>query len=304
MRTSARYERQEALNDWGPDGQRHLAASHALIVGAGGLGSPAILYLAGAGVGHLTIVDPDLVAASNLHRQVIHSDPLGGPCPPKALSAAARVAQLNPDVRVRPLVDTLTPQLAQQLLTQPHSDFPPVNVVVDCTDNVASRYLVSDAVVAAARCLGRHLPLVSAAAVRWHGSVTVLAASPACPCYRCLNPLPPAPLLAVSNTAASAGVAGPAVGVVGCAAAAEALKLCLLPVPVARAGGGPLPCAAEAHYDHLLCGRQQFFDVLRGTSRTVRLRPRQPHCAACGASADAPPTIPLGFPNEPQGLRE
>lgn len=247
-----RYARQMTLAGFGAEAQRRISGGSVLVVGAGGLGSPALLYLAGAGVGRLGIADPDAVDAGNLHRQIAHSS--GSVGENKARSAQRAAAALNPRVAVEAIAARVDARLAASLAQR-------YDVVVDATDSVEARYVLSDACVAARK------PLVSGAALRADGQVAVYCHPPRVgPCYRCVHPAPPAPDAALRADAA--GVLGPAVGAVGCWEALEALKL--------LAGVGDV-----------LAGRMLVLGGLTCSARVVRLRGRQPACPACGDS----PTI-------------
>ena len=240
----ARYSRQLILPEIGVRGQERLLTSSALLIGAGGLGSPAALYLAAAGVGRLGIVDPEAVAPSNLHRQLLHDTPAIGR--PKVHSARERLAALNPDVTVEPLHERVTPANALELVGG-------YDVVVDGSDNFPTRYLVNDACVLAGR------PLVHGGVTHLRGQVlTVLPRRSAC--VRCVFPEPPRP--GGIPSCQEAGVAGTAVGVIGALMAHEALKL--------LAGVG------EPLTDRLL-----IFDGHRSRMREAAVR-RDPGCAVCG----------------------
>ncbi|MCU0449544.1 MAG: HesA/MoeB/ThiF family protein [Bernardetiaceae bacterium] len=204
----SRYQRQLVLPQFGPAGQARLLAAKVLVVGAGGLGCPVLTYLAAAGVGTLGLVDGDRVAASNLHRQVLYTDADVGQ--PKARVAAQRLQALNPDVAVHPHPEFLTAQNALALLA-------PYDLVVDCSDNFATRYLVNDAAV----LLGK--PFVFGAIHQFEGQVAGFNLGPLSPTYRCLFPQPPAPHQ-VPNCA-EAGVLGVVAGLVGLYQANEALKI-------------------------------------------------------------------------------
>lgn len=210
---AGRYARQLVLPEVGPGGQRRLGRARVTLVGAGGLGSPAALYLAAAGVGHLRVVDHDTVARSNLHRQILYTDVGVGQA--KADSAAARLVGLNPDVNVEAVSERLQSGNVERLLQD--SD-----VVVDGSDNFPTRYLVSDA------CLKLARPLVYGAVMRFEGQASVF--DPASrrgvnPCYRCLFPEPPD--AADAPNCATAGVLGVLPGLVGMVQATETLKLLL-----------------------------------------------------------------------------
>jgi adenylyltransferase/sulfurtransferase len=228
----------------GLDGQRRLKAARVLVVGVGGLGSPASMYLAAAGVGTLGLVDFDAVELSNLHRQILHGTPDVGR--PKLASARARLAALNPEVRVDTYETALTSANALELV-RAH------DVVIDGTDNFATRYLVNDACVLAGR------PNVYGSIFRFEGQASVFAA-PSGPCYRCLHPEPPPPGLIPD--CAEGGVLGVLPGVVGTIQATEAIKLIL-------GAGEPL------------VGRFLIYDALRMRFRELRL-PRDPDCPVCG----------------------
>lgn len=204
-----RYSRQLRLPEIGQAGQARLRQARIACVGAGGLGSPVALYLAAAGIGHLTLVDGDVVELSNLHRQLLHTTERLGQ--PKVSSAAATLAALNPEVRVSPQATRLTADNAAGLLRGHH-------VIVDASDNFTTRYLVNDVALA----LG--VPVVHAAIQGFEGQLSVFAATGA-PCYRCLFPAPPPPELAPSCQ--EAGVLGVLPGILGTLQATEALKLVL-----------------------------------------------------------------------------
>jgi molybdopterin/thiamine biosynthesis adenylyltransferase/rhodanese-related sulfurtransferase len=239
-----RYSRHLILPEVGPEGQRRLKAGRVLLVGAGGLGSPAAMYLAAAGVGTLGIVDFDLVDTTNLQRQVIHGTPDVGR--PKLDSARDRIAQLNPHVTVRPHPVRLTSQNAREIVGE-------YDVVIDGSDNFPTRYLVNDACVLEGR------PCVYGSILRWEGQASVFWAGHG-PCYRCLFAEPPPPGMVPS--CAEAGVLGVLPGIIGCVQALEAVKLLL--------GVGDA-----------LVGRLLLFDALRLRFREMRLR-RDPACPVCG----------------------
>ena len=239
-----RYSRHLLLPEVGLEGQRRLKQARVLCAGAGGLGSPASMYLAAAGVGTLGIVDDDVVDPSNLQRQVVHGTADVGL--PKAESAARRLADINPSVHVVPHPVRLTSENALSL-------FAGYDLVVDGTDNFATRYLVNDACVLSRR------PYVYGSVFRFEGQASVFAA-PGGPCYRCLFPEPPPPGLVPS--CAQGGVLGVLPGIIGSIQASEAIKL-LLGI------GDPL------------IGRLLVFEALEMRFREVRLRP-DPDCPACG----------------------
>ena len=244
-----RYARHLALPQVGREGQQRLKAARVLLVGVGGLGSPAALYLAAAGFGTLGLVDHDVVEHSNLQRQIIHATSDVGR--PKLASAAARLADINPAVRIELHETRLTSANALDLL----ADY---DVIVDGSDNFATRYLVNDACV----LLGK--PDVYGSIYRFEGQAAVFWAARG-PCYRCLYRDPPPPELVPS--CAEGGVLGVLPGIVGSIQAAEAIKLML-------GAGEPL------------IGRLLLFDALRMSFRALTLD-KDPACPVCGPS----PTI-------------
>jgi adenylyltransferase/sulfurtransferase len=205
---AGRYARQMAMPEFGIEGQRLLLDARVLLIGAGGLGSPAAMYLAAAGVGTLGIVDPDEVELSNLHRQIIHATQDVGR--PKVESARDRLGTINPQVRVEAIKERFMASNALELLRG-------WDVVVDGCDNFATRYASNDAAVA----LG--IPNVYGSVWRFEGQVAVFAPALGGPCYRCVNPQPPAP--GEVPSCAEAGVLGVMPGLVGTMQALEAIKL-------------------------------------------------------------------------------
>src|SRR5674476_442202 len=203
-----RYSRHILLNEVGIEGQERILGSHALIVGAGGLGSPVALYLASAGVGHITIVDHDNVDLTNLQRQIMHTSARVGQ--PKALSAQTAIGAINPAVQVSPIVARADAALLDALVA--HAD-----VVLDCSDNLVTRHAIN------AACVKHGKPLVSGAAVRFDGQLCVYDLRDAIsPCYACVFP----PDTTFEETrCATMGVFAPLVGIIGSLQAAEALKL-------------------------------------------------------------------------------
>ncbi|MDX6536318.1 MAG: sulfur-carrier protein adenylyltransferase/sulfurtransferase [Gaiellales bacterium] len=244
----ARYSRHTLIPEVGQAGQLKLLDSTVLLVGAGGLGSPAGLYLAAAGVGTIAIVDADVVDESNLQRQVLHSMASIGT--PKTESAKKRIEELNPDVQVLTYRERLTSENIDRLLEG-------VDVIVDGTDNFPTRYLLNDA------SLRHRIPVVHASIFRFEGQLTVFKPYEG-PCYRCLFPQPPPPELAPS--CAEGGVLGVLPGIMGSLQASEALKLLL------EIGEPPV-------------GRLVLFDALDTSFHEVRLR-RDPDCPVCGDHAD------------------
>ncbi|HWQ24188.1 MAG TPA: molybdopterin-synthase adenylyltransferase MoeB [Gaiellaceae bacterium] len=247
----ARYSRHLLIPEVGEEGQQRLLDARVLLVGAGGLGSPASLYLAAAGVGTLGIVDGDIVDESNLQRQIVHStESLGEP---KVASAKRTLEALNPDVRVVPFQERLTSENVERILAEGW------DVIVDGADNFPTRYLVNDASV------WHGIPVVHGSIYRFEGQVTVFDPARGGPCYRCLFPQPPPPELAPS--CAEGGVLGVLPGIIGSLQANEALKLIL-------------------ERGEALTGRLLLFDALATTLDEVTVR-RDPTCPVCGDS----PTI-------------
>jgi molybdopterin/thiamine biosynthesis adenylyltransferase len=240
-----RYSRHILLDEVGVEGQRRLLDSHALVLGAGGLGSPVALYLGTAGVGRITLIDHDAVDLTNLQRQIAHTLERVGR--PKAESARDAVAAINPDVLVRPLVLKADAQALDELVPQ-------ADVVIDCSDNFAARQMLNRA------CVAHGKPLVSGAAIRFDAQVTVFdPRRPDSPCYACVFP----PDQEVEETAcATMGVFAPLVGIVGAVQAAEALRLLM--------GVGTS-----------LAGRMLMLDGRSMEWTEMRLR-RDPACRVCG----------------------
>jgi len=241
----ARYSRHLLIPEVGEQGQLKLLDSKVLLIGAGGLGSPASLYLAAAGVGRIGIVDADVVDESNLQRQIIHSTERLGES--KVDSAKRTVEALNPDVQVVAYKERLTSENVERILADGW------DVIVDGADNFPTRYLVNDASV------WHGIPVVHGSIYRFEGQVTVFQPGVG-PCYRCLFPAPPPPELAPS--CAEGGVLGVLPGVIGSLQANEALKLAL-------GIGEPL------------VGRLLLFDALAAEFNEVKLR-RDPECPVCG----------------------
>jgi molybdopterin/thiamine biosynthesis adenylyltransferase len=203
-----RYSRHILLNEVGIEGQERIIQSHALIIGAGGLGSPVGLYLASAGVGRITVVDNDTVDLTNLQRQIIHTMDRVGQA--KALSARVAMQTINPEVTVTPIVARADAALLDELVAQ-------ADVVLDCCDNFVTRHAINQA------CVKHRKPLVSGAAIRFDGQVCVYDPREAqSPCYACL--FPPDSSHEEINCA-TMGVLAPLVGIVGSLQAAEALKV-------------------------------------------------------------------------------
>jgi molybdopterin/thiamine biosynthesis adenylyltransferase len=234
-----RYSRHLLLDDIGIEGQQRLLASHALVIGAGGLGSPVALYLGTAGVGRLTIVDHDTVDLTNLQRQIAHN--LSRVGQPKAESARQSIGAVNPDVQVRALRQRVDAAALDRLV-------PEADVVLDCSDNFATRHAVN------AACVKHGRPLVAGAAIGFDGQISVYDRRPGHdgPCYGCLFP-PGAEYEEVA--CATMGVFAPLVGIIGTMQAAEALKL-LAGVGRSLAGRLLMLDARAMHWDEVQIGRQ------------------------------------------------
>ncbi len=242
-----RYSRHIIMDDVGPEGQAKLLDARVLCIGAGGLGSPIIQYLAAAGVGTLGIADDDVVERSNLQRQVIHGDADVGR--PKVDSAREFVERQNPDVLVEPHETRVTKDNIESLLDE-------YDVVVDGSDNFATRYLVNDA------CTLAGVPFSHGAILRFEGQITTFSGDS--PCYRCL--FPEAPPAGTVPDCATAGVLGVLPGTVGCIQATEVVKLLL-------------------DYGETLDGRMIFYDAADMTFDEIRVEPR-PGCPVCGDGDD------------------
>jgi molybdopterin/thiamine biosynthesis adenylyltransferase len=237
-----RYARHLVLREIGGPGQQKLKAAKVLLVGVGGLGAPAALYLAAAGVGRIGLLDPDEVSLSNLQRQVLYGvDDLGRG---KALSAGLHLSQLNPEIELEPIPDRLHEGNAADLIR-------PWDLVIDGTDDFATRFAVN------AACVAEGKALVSGAIGRWSGQVGVF---PGRPCYQCLvSEIPPD-----AETCSVVGVVGALAGVVGSLMALEAIKLI-------TGAGEPLT------------GRLMIYDALDGETRTVRVG-ADPECPICAGA--------------------
>ncbi|WP_066702320.1 HesA/MoeB/ThiF family protein [Curvibacter delicatus] len=240
-----RYSRHILLEEIGIEGQQRILDGHALVIGAGGLGSPVALYLGSAGVGRLTVVDHDTVDVTNLQRQVAHTlDRVGLP---KVDSIVQAVAAINPEVQVTPVMARADAALLDTLVAQ-------ADVVLDCCDNFATRHLIN------AACVKHRKPLVSGAAIRFDGQITVYDPRAATsPCYACV--FPPDDTFEETRCA-TMGVFAPLVGIVGAVQAAEALKL------LSQTGSS-------------LAGRLLMLDG-RHMEWTEMQLPRAPACPVCG----------------------
>uniref|UniRef100_A0A5B7BD30 Adenylyltransferase and sulfurtransferase MOCS3 n=1 Tax=Davidia involucrata TaxID=16924 RepID=A0A5B7BD30_DAVIN len=243
-----RYSRHLLLPSFGVQGQSSLLKSSILVVGAGGLGSPALLYLAACGVGRLGIVDHDVVELNNLHRQIIHAEAYIGRS--KVESAASACRSINSSIQIVEHKEALRTSNALEIFSK-------YDIIIDATDNAPSRYMISDCCVV----LGK--PLVSGAALGSEGQLAVYNYNGG-PCYRCLFPTPP-PTTACQRCSDS-GVLGVVPGIIGCLQALEAIK-------VASAVGEPLS------------GRMLLFDALSARIRIVKIRGRSLHCDVCGENA-------------------
>ena len=251
-----RYARHIVLREIGGTGQKKLKAAKVLVIGAGGLGSPALLYLAAAGVGTIGVIDDDLVDGSNLQRQIIHRDETIDT--PKVFSAQSAMMALNPFITVRPYHRRLTPEIAQDLCAE-------YDLILDGTDNFDTRYLVNCAAVATRK------PLISAAITQWEGQISLYHPASDAPCFECLFPNRPAPGLAPA--CAEAGVIAPLPGILGAMMALEAIK------EITGAGTG-------------LRGRLLIHDALYAETRSVRIT-RRADCSCCqskATSSDHAPT--------------
>ena len=241
-----RYSRHLLLNEFGEDAQERLLAAHALVIGAGGLGSAALLYLAASGMGRITVCDGDSVDLTNLQRQVVHrQDSIGRP---KAASAAATLKGINPEIRIDPLEERAGPERLAALVRL-------ADVVLDCSDNFATRHALNRA------CVSARKPLVAGAAIRFDAQLRVFDLSkPDSPCYSCIFPED----AEVEEVQCSTmGVFAPLTGAIGAMQAMEAIKL------VAGIGDS-------------LSGKLQVFDALKAEWRTVRIS-KDAACAACSA---------------------
>ena len=245
-----RYSRHILLDEIGIEGQERILASHALVIGAGGLGSPVALYLASAGVGHITLVDDDVVDLTNLQRQIAHTAARVGM--PKVASAQAAMAAINPLPQVTPVQARADAALLDALVAA-------ADVVLDCCDNFATRHAVNVA------CVTHRKPLVSGAAIRFDGQLSVYDSRSAdSPCYACVFPFD---VTFEETRCATMGVFAPLVGIIGTMQAAEALKLlCGM--------GSPLT------------GRLLMLDGRSLQFNEVRL-PRHAACSVCGSESES-----------------
>lgn len=250
-----RYGRQMILPEIGKLGQVALKAASVLIVGAGGLGCPAVAYLAGAGIGRLGIVDGDTVSLSNCHRQILYSASQGNTS--KVHAAAAFVTSLNPHVQVVPFAEHLTPFNVEGIFRQ-------FSVVLDCTDNQTTRYLISDA------CVLLGIPLVSGSALKTEGQLAIYNYLGG-PCYRCIFPEPtPEELI---ESCGDAGILGPVVGVIGVLQALETIKLITRDARESK--------QQDADKTRFVCTLTLFSAFGEVPWRTIKLRKKATNCQVC-----------------------
>ncbi|EIJ44274.1 dinucleotide-utilizing enzyme possibly involved in molybdopterin or thiamin biosynthesis [Beggiatoa alba B18LD] len=239
-----RYSRQILLPQVGIEGQTRLQQSKVLIIGVGGLGSPVAMYLAAAGVGHLYICDFDMVELSNLQRQIVHSTQDIGQL--KVISAKRKLEALNPLIEVTPIAHVLTDTALLHLVQQ-------VDVVLDCSDNLSTRFAINSA------CVQARKPLVSGAAIRLEGQIAVFhAEKPESPCYRCLFTHE----TEIQESCSQTGVIAPLLGILGSMQALETLKLLM-------------------NIGETLTGRMLIFDALTAEWCHVQLH-KNPNCPTCG----------------------
>jgi molybdopterin/thiamine biosynthesis adenylyltransferase len=240
-----RYSRHILMDDFGIEGQERLLDAHALIIGAGGLGSPAAMYLASAGVGKITLADNDTVDLTNLQRQILHDTAKVGEA--KAVSGKQTLARINPEIEVVALQERLSGERLDELVGS-------AQVVLDCSDNFATRHAVNRA------CVSRRVPLVSGAAIQFDGQISVFdPRSATSPCYACL--FPPEQNFEEAQCALM-GVFSPLVGIIGAMQAAEALKLL-------------------AHIGESLAGRLLLLDARSMEWSSIKIA-RNDACSVCG----------------------
>lgn len=239
-----RYSRHIMLREVGGQGQKALKSAKVLVIGAGGLGSPVLQYLAAAGVGTIGVIDDDTVENTNLQRQIIHTDARIGM--PKVTSAAGAMTAQNPYVIVRPYTRKLTQDIAAEL-------FADYDLILDGTDNFETRYLVNET------CATLGIPLIAGALTQWEGQVSLYDPAHNAPCYACIFPKAPDPSLVPS--CAEAGVIGPLPGIIGSLMAVEAVK------EITKAGDG-------------LRGRLYIYDALYAQTRVIAIQ-RRADCLVC-----------------------
>lgn len=255
-----RYSRQMLLPWMGMEGQLVLANSRVVIIGAGGLGASAIMYLAGAGIGYMKIVDCDVVEENNLHRQIIHTVDGAQSCVNKAVSACDRINKLNPSIQCSAITQRVTHETVEDIISD-------CDVCVDATDNYMSRYIINDA------CVLHNKVLISGSAIGIDGQITVIVPQ-ASPCYRCIYPKPS--LLDSCRSCSNAGVLGPVPGLIGCLQAIETIKM------LQRLNNN------KRNLPDSIVGKQVFYDGSSGEFHTFSLCERNTEaCAVCSAN----PTI-------------
>lgn len=262
-----RYSRQIALKEVGISGQVKLKNSKVLVIGAGGLGSPILLYLTGSGIGVIGVVDHDNVSISNLHRQIVHSTHKNHMN--KSISAQQSCNSLNPNTRIIAYQEALSIELVKEI-------FPLYDVIVDATDNCRSRYLINDAAVYYGK------PVISGAALKWQGHVTVYNYSNG-PCYRCIAPREDnGKIDGTPGGAEIFGVSGMVVGIIGCLQSTEVVKVILN--DFGKGGSNK----ADYH-DHLpvLSGKMLFYNSLSNENmvRIVKIRNKNSDCKTCGSNS-------------------
>lgn len=239
-----RYARHIVLREIGGPGQMKLKAAHVAVLGAGGLGSPALMYLAAAGVGEITLIDDDVVSLSNLQRQILHGTSSVGM--PKTSSASLALDEINPHVTLNTHRTRLTEENARALLA-------PADLVLDGSDSFATRYLINET------CAALKKPLIAAAMSQWEGQISLYDPANGTPCYACIFPNAPGP--GQAPNCAEAGVMGALAGIMGSMMAAEAIKY------ITGAG-------------QTLKGEMLIYDALWGETRKVRLK-KQSNCPVC-----------------------
>ena len=250
-----RYGRQLILDQFGKDGQLKLKSKSVLIVGCGGLGCPCALYLAGAGLGKIGLLDDDNVELSNLHRQTLHTEDRVGQS--KAHSALKTLQQLNSSIEYEAIDSKLVRENAIEIIKR-------FDIIVDATDNAITRYLVNDACVLAKK------PLVSGAALRFDGQLTTYNYGNDCPCYRCLFPTPASP--ATVTNCGDGGVLGTIPGIIGSLQSLEVIKIAL---------------GLKPSY----CGKLLLFDGLQGTFNVVEIQKKKKDCQVCGINPSIGPDL-------------
>jgi adenylyltransferase/sulfurtransferase len=237
-----RYTRQMVLPQFGHEGQAALGDAHILIIGLGGLGSPAAIYLAAAGIGQLTIADFDRVSISNLHRQILYTDEDIGH--KKTVAAAKHLLRLNPRLKIKTIDEKITDQGLADIVSE-------VDIALDCCDNFATRYAINKI------CIAQHKPLVSGAAIRLEAQIGIFNLTTHSPCYACLYP----DAVDIGERCSEVGVLGPLVGITGSMQALEAIKLL-------TGLGEPLD------------GRLMVFDAATQEWRKLKLN-KDPSCPVC-----------------------